>query len=148
VNPVVPEAVNMVAAKVIGNDTTLTVAGLNGNLDLNVMMPIIAYALLESIEITASASRTLAEKCVRGIRADVARCREYAEHSVALVTAIAPEIGYDAAAAAAKRALAEGKPVRQVLLEQGLADPKDLEEILDLARLAGVEANTDTREEQ
>ena len=142
VNPVVPEAVNMVAAKVIGNDTTITIAGLNGNLDLNVMMPIIAHALLESIEITASASSTLAEKCVRGIRADVARCREYADHSVALVTAVAPVIGYDAAAAAAKQALAERKPVRQVLLERGLVDPKRLDELLDLERLAGVKART------
>jgi len=138
VNPVVPEAVNMVAAKVIGNDATLTVAGLNGSLDLNVMMPIIAYALLESIEITASACTTLAEKCVRGIRADVARCRSYAEHSIALVTAVAPVIGYDAAAAAAKQALAEGKAVRQVLLERGLLDAHRLDALLDLERLAGV----------
>jgi fumarate hydratase class II len=141
VNPVVPEAVNMVAAKVIGNDATLTVAGLNGNLDLNVMMPIIAHSLLESIEITAAASGTLAEKCVRGIRADVERCREYAERSVALVTAVAPVIGYDAAAAAAKQALAEGKSVRRVLLDQGFVNPEQVDEILNLERLAGVKSS-------
>jgi hypothetical protein len=75
VNPVIPEAVDMVAAKVIGNDATVTIAALNGNLELNVMMPVIAYALGESIEISASACRVLAEKCVAGIEADRERCR-------------------------------------------------------------------------
>ena len=142
VNPVIPEAVTMVAAKVIGNDATITVAGLNGNLDLNVMMPVMAHALLESIEITASAVRTLAEKCVSDLKVDVARCRAYAEHSVALVTAVAPLIGYDAAAAAAKQAVELDKPVREVLLEKGLVAREQLDQILDLERLAGVRPKT------
>jgi fumarate hydratase class II len=136
VNPVIPEAVDMVAAKVIGNDATITTAGLNGNLELNVMMPVIAYALLESIEISASASRVLAEKCVAGIEADAVRCRDYAERSLALVTALAPAIGYDRAAAAAKKVLASHKSVREVLLEEKLADPSEIERLLDLDALA------------
>ena len=136
VNPVIPEAVNMVCAKVIGHDAAITVAGLNGSLDLNVMMPVIAHDLLESLEITASASRTLADRCVRGITADAGRCRRYCELSVALVTAIAPEIGYDTAAAAAKKALAEDLPVREVIRRDGLVDAGRLDELLDLERLA------------
>jgi len=142
VNPVIPEAVTMVAARVIGNDATITVAGLNGSLDLNVMMPVIAHALLESIEITASAVRTLAEKCVSGLQVDVARCRAYAERSVALITAVAPLIGYDAAAAAAKQAIELDKPVREVLLETGLVAREELDQILDLEQLAGVRPKT------
>jgi fumarate hydratase class II len=80
----------------------------------------------------------LAENCVRGIRADAARCRAYAERSAALVTAVAPVIGYDAAAAAAKKALAEGKSVREVLIEQKLVDTKQADQLLDLERLAGI----------
>ncbi len=135
VNPVIPEAVNMVAAKVIGNDATVAVCGLNGNLDLNVMMPVLAYCLLESISITANAARTLAERCVRGIRANEARCRAYAERSVALITALAPRIGYDRAAAVAKRALAEDRPVREIVVEEGLLSAKELDEVLNLDRL-------------
>jgi fumarate hydratase class II len=136
VNPVVPEALNMVAAKVIGNDATIAVAGLNGHLELNVMMPVIAYALLESIEISANACRALADECVAGIEADAQRCRDLAERSVALVTAIAPLIGYDAAAAVAKRALEENRPVREVLIEGGHVDAARADEILDLAAMA------------
>jgi fumarate hydratase class II len=135
VNPVIPEALNMVAAKVIGNDATITVAGLNGSLDLNVMMPVIAYALIESIEILASGCRVLAE-CVAGIEADRERCRAYGESSLALVTVLAPTIGYDAAAAVAKRVLAEGKSVREVLLEEKLVELAKLDEMLDLLELA------------
>jgi fumarate hydratase class II len=136
INPVIPEALNMVAAKVIGNDSTITVAGLNGSLDLNVMMPVIAHALVESIEISATACRVLAEKCVAGIEANAARCRAYAESSVALVTVLAPTIGYDRAAAAAKRVLGEGKTVREVLLEEQLVAASELDRVLDLLRLA------------
>jgi fumarate hydratase class II len=136
VNPVIPEAVNMVAAKVIGNDTTISIAGLNGSLELNVMMPVIAHALIESIEITTGACRALAEKCVSGIEADAERCRHYAEHSVALITAVAPVIGYDAAAAAAKKALESNRSVREVLLAERLIDEKTLDELLDLEKLA------------
>ncbi len=105
VNPVIPEAVNMVAAQIIGYDAAVAIAAMNGNLDLNVMMPVIAHDLLESIELTASASRVFAEKCVRGIKANVERCRQYAELTGQLVTALAPVIGYDKAAAVFKKAV-------------------------------------------
>ncbi|HVN84959.1 MAG TPA: class II fumarate hydratase [Candidatus Binatia bacterium] len=135
VNPVIPEAVNMVAAHVIGNDAAITVAGLNGNLDLNVMMPVIAHNLLESLELIGSAATVLTEKCVSGIVANVAQCRAYGEHTASLVTAVAPVIGYDAAAKVFKKALAENKSLRQVILEDKLIAPERLDEILDLKKL-------------
>jgi fumarate hydratase class II len=138
VNPVIPEAVNMVAAHVIGHDAAITVAGLNGNLDLNVMMPVIAHDLVESIELVAGACRALDRKCVRGIRADTRRCRDYAERSVALATAVAPVIGYDRAARVAKQALAEGRSIREVLAESGAIEADRLDELLDLDSLAGL----------
>jgi fumarate hydratase class II len=137
VNPVIPEAVNMVAAQIIGNDAAVTVAGLNGNLDLNVMMPVIAHNLLESLEILGNAARVFAEKCVRGIVANVEQCRIYGENTASLVTAVAPVIGYDAAAKVFKRALAENKSLRQVILEEKLVPPDRLDEILDLEELTG-----------
>jgi fumarate hydratase class II len=135
VNPVIAEAVNMVAARVIGNDATITVAGLNGSLDLNVMMPVIANDLLESIEIMAGAARVFARRCVSGITVNVERCREYAEATPALVTAIAPVVGYDMAAELFKKAMAEGKPIRQVIMEEKALPPERLGEVLDLLRL-------------
>jgi len=135
VNPVIPEAVNMVAAHIIGNDAAVSIAGLNGSLELNAMMPVIAHNLLESLEILGNAARVLAEKCVRGIVANVARCRAYGERTAALVTAVAPVIGYDAAARIFEKALAENKPIREVLLEEGLIPKERLDEILDLKKL-------------
>jgi fumarate hydratase class II len=135
VNPVIAEAVNMVAAHLIGNDAAITVAALNGNLDLNVMMPVMAHNLLESLELLGSAAQVFADKCVRGITANVAQCRNYAERTASLVTAIAPVIGYDAAAKIFKKALAEDKPIRQAILEEGLIPKERLDEILDLKKL-------------
>jgi fumarate hydratase, class II len=135
VNPVIPEAVNMVAAHIIGNDAAVTVAGMNGNLDLNVMMPVIAHNLLESLELLGSAATVFAEKCVVGITANVAQCRAYAERTASLVTAVAPILGYDAAAKIFKKALAEDKPMRQAILEEGLIPKDRLDEILDLKTL-------------
>jgi fumarate hydratase class II len=135
VNPVIPEAVNMVAAHVIGNDAAVTVGGLNGNLDLNVMMPVIAYNLIQSIEIMSRMARVFAERCVRGIAANVERCREFGERTASLVTAIAPVVGYDKAAELFKQALAEDKPIRQVILEAGILPKEQVDEILDLHRL-------------
>jgi fumarate hydratase, class II len=135
VNPVIPEAINMVAAHLIGNDAAVTLGGLNGNLDLNVMMPLIAHHLLESLELLGNASTVFAEKCVRGVRANRERCLEYAERTASIVTALAPAIGYDAAAEVFHRALAEDKSVRQVILEAGVLSRDELDRILDLARL-------------
>ncbi|MBI4517580.1 MAG: class II fumarate hydratase [Deltaproteobacteria bacterium] len=135
VNPVIAEAVNMVAAHVIGNDAAITVAGLNGNLDLNVMMPVIAYNLLESLEVLGNAATVFADKCVRGIIANAEQCRTYGEHTASLVTAVAPVIGYDAAAKVFKKALAENKSLRQVITEEQLMPPERLDQILDLKKL-------------
>jgi len=133
-NPVVPEAVNMVCAQVIGNDTTITIAGQSGTLELNVMMPLIAFNLLQSIGIEANAARLLAEKCVSGIKANRARCKELAERSHSLVTAIAPVIGYDRAAQIAKRAQDENKTIREVMLDEGIPEG-EVNRILDLKRM-------------
>jgi fumarate hydratase class II len=134
VNPVVPEMVNMVAAKVMGNDLTITIAGQAGNLDLNTMMPVIAYTLLESIEILASASRTLA-RCVEGIVVNEERCFKYAENSTALITVLAPTLGYDKAAKIAKKALEEGKSIKQIIVEEGILTKEDVEKLLNLKKL-------------
>jgi fumarate hydratase class II len=135
VNPVIAEAVNMVAAQIIGYDAAIAVAAMNGNLDLNVMMPVIGYDLLEAIDLTSAASRVLAEKCVRGIKANVDRCREYAELTGQLVTAVAPIIGYDKAAAVYKKAVARGTSIRQILIEEKLLPEEKIDEILDLKKL-------------
>jgi fumarate hydratase class II len=135
VNPVIPEAVNMVVAQIIGNDAAIAVAGMNGNLDLNVMMPVIAHNLLESLDLLGSAAKVLAEKCVGGIAANVAQCLDYGERTASLVTAVAPILGYDVAAKIFKKALAENKPMRQAILEAGLIPKERLDEILHLKKL-------------
>jgi fumarate hydratase class II len=136
VNPVIPEAVNQVAALVIGHDATIAIAGMNGNLDLNVMMPVIAHALLESIAVTAAASRVFARRCVQGIRANEERCRQYAELTGQLVTAIAPIVGYDRAAELYKKAVARDVPIRRILEEEQVLPREDIDRILDLHKLA------------
>src|SRR4029077_14844595 len=113
-----PEAVNLIAAQVIGNDAAIAVCGSLGQLELNIMMPVIAYDLLQSIEILAKGSRVLSEKCVSGITADRARCSSYADRNLMVVTAMTPRIGYDNAAKVAKRAVAENKSVQEVILEE------------------------------
>jgi len=135
VNPVIPEAVNLIAAQVIGNDAAITVCGSLGQLELNIMMPVIAYDLLQSIEILANGSRVLGEKCISGITADRERCYNYADRSLMVVTAITPHIGYDNAAKVAKKAIAENKSVRQVILEEKILPKEKLDEILDLKKM-------------
>ncbi|MEV0410084.1 class II fumarate hydratase [Streptomyces sp. NPDC050448] len=140
VNPVVPEAVLMVAAQVTGNDTTVAVAGAAGNFELNVMLPVMAKNLLESIRLLVSASRLLADRTVDGITANEARAREFAESSPSVVTPLNRYIGYEEAAKVAKRALAERKTIREVVLESGYVDRGDLtleqlDEALDVLRM-------------
>jgi len=135
VNPVIAEMVNMVAAHRIGNDATITVAGMNGALDLNTMMPVIAHNLLQSLELLGSAATVLAEKCVIGITANVAQCRAYAERTAALATALAPILGYEGAAKIYKQALAENTSIRQAILDASLIPEDRLDEILDLKKL-------------
>ena len=132
VNPVIPEMVMQVAAQVIGNDTAITWGGANGNFELNVMMPMMARNLLESIGLLGAASANLATKCVDGIEADAERARDLLEKNVIVVTALNPHIGYDAGSRVAKRAFAEGRSVRDIVLEEGLMDADELDAALDL----------------
>jgi fumarate hydratase class II len=135
VNPVIPEAIRMVSSRVIGNDVTITLAEKGGEMELNVMMPIIAYCLLESIELMSEAAKVFAERCVKGIRANVEKCLTHAQNSAALVTAVSPLVGYDAAAKAIVDAKAQGKTVRRVLEDSGMATKEQLDRALDLRRM-------------
>jgi fumarate hydratase class II len=128
VNPVLPEAALMVCAQVIGNDAAITYAGASGNFELNVMMPVIARNLLESIRLLANASTTLADRCVDGITADAERCLEYAESSPSVVTPLNRYIGYENAAAVAKKAVNERKTIRHVVLEAGYVERGEITE--------------------
>lgn len=131
VNPVIPEAVAMVCAQVIGADVAITVGGQSGNFELNVMKPMIAHNLLSSITIVANVSRLLADRCVKGIKANKATAEGYIENSLAMCTALAPKVGYDKAAEIAKEAYATGKTVRQVTLDKKILSEKELETLLD-----------------
>ncbi|MFD6326780.1 class II fumarate hydratase [Streptomyces sp. NPDC058442] len=140
VNPVVPEAVLMVCAQVMGNDAAVATAGASGNFELNVMLPVIAKNVLESIRLLANASRLLADRTVDGIVADRERAREYAESSPSVVTPLNRYIGYEEAAKVAKKALAERRTIRQVVLESGYVERGDLtleqlDEALDVLRM-------------
>jgi fumarate hydratase class II len=122
----------MAAVHVAGNDTCITMADQQGNFELNVMLPVIAYNLLESIELLASVSENFRAKCVTGVKANVERCKDYAEKSLATCTSLAPKIGYDNAAKVAKKALAENKTVREVARELKVLDSTELDRVLDL----------------
>ena len=132
VNPSIPEMVNQVCYQVIGNDVTIAAAAEAGQLELNVMMPVIAHNLLFSMLILSNATQVLAERCIEGIVADAAQCAHWLERSPALVTALAPKIGYEEAAKLAKEAVAKNVTVRQLVMEKGLLKGKELEEVLDL----------------
>ncbi|NJQ05013.1 class II fumarate hydratase [Streptomyces lonarensis] len=134
VNPVVPEAVLMVCAQVVGNDVTVTTAGASGSFELNVMLPVLARNLLESVRLLGNAATLLADRTVAGITADTERCREYAESSPSVVTPLNRYIGYEEAAKVAKRALAERVTIRQAVIDGGYLDDGRLtEEQLDAA---------------
>ncbi|WP_435372418.1 class II fumarate hydratase [Streptomyces ficellus] len=140
VNPVIPEAVLMVAAQVTGNDATVAAAGAAGNFELNVMLPVMAKNLLESIRLLANASRLLADRTVDGITANVERAREYAESSPSVVTPLNKYIGYEEAAKVAKKSLAERRTIREVVLASGYVERGDLtlqqlDEALDVLRM-------------
>jgi len=132
VNPVICESVMMACAHVMGNDAAIAVCGQHGNFELNVMMPALAYNLLQAIELLANTARNFNRKCVSGITANEERCLELAEKSLATVTSLAPKIGYDKAAELAKRAMKEDKTVRQVAREMKLLPEAELERLLDL----------------
>jgi aspartate ammonia-lyase len=130
VNPVIPEVVNQVAFRVIGNDLAITFAAEAGQLQLNVMEPIIALSLMESLRMLAAAVNTLTSRCIVGITANAEHCRKMVEHSVGIVTATLPAIGYKKATEAAKISLETGKPVREILREKGWLAEAQIEEIL------------------
>ena len=124
VNPVMSEAMMMVAARVMGNHTTVTIAGQRGNFELNVMMPVMAHALLESLTLLANMATTFADRCVAGIEANEERTRELLEKNPSIATALNPYIGYDKAAEVAKEAAREGLSVREVVEKQELMAPR------------------------
>src|SRR5437879_5672321 len=131
VNPVMCESLMMVCAQVIGNDVCITWSGANGNFELNVMMPVMAHALLESIRLLGNICEVFSEKCVRGIVANEKRCRELVELSMAMVTSLAPRIGYDRAAEIAKESARTGRTVREIAREKKVLLEKELERALD-----------------
>ena len=131
VNPVIPEMVLQVAAQVIGNDAAITQGGQAGNFELNVMLPLMAYNLIQSIQLLAEAVRALAGKCVRGIEVDKERCTLNLEQSLALATAFVPAIGYDKAAILAKEAYEKNKTIREVALKNRVLSEEEIKKILD-----------------
>jgi fumarate hydratase class II len=131
VNPVIAESICQVSAQVIGNDAAITIGGLSGNLELNVMMPMMAYNLLQSIDILSNGCSIFKNKCIDGLKADEKRINAMTEQSLALCTALTPYIGYDEASKLAKEAYREGKTIREVVLEKKILPQDQLEEILN-----------------
>jgi fumarate hydratase class II len=134
VNPVIPESLTMVCAQVIGNDTTVTIAGQSGNFELNVMMPVAAYALLQSIDLLASATKNFTTQCVQGLKATT-RGPDMVEKGLAICTGLAPKIGYDAAADISKEAFKSGRTIREVARERTLLTDAELDELLDPVKM-------------
>ena len=137
VNPVLPEATLMVCAQVIGNDAAIVYGGASGAFELNVMLPVIGRNVLESVRLLGNASRVLADRCVDGITANVERCLELAESSPSVVTPLNRHIGYENAAAVAKKAVKERKTIREVVVEEGYVErgvlsEADLDAALDV----------------
>lgn len=135
VNPVIPEAVAMVAAQVMGNDATIAIAGQSGNFQLNVMLPVIAFNLLQSIELLANASRALAEQAIKGFTVNTERMTAALARNPILITALNELIGYEQAAAIAKQAYAEQRPIIDVALQRTKFTREELERLLDPQRL-------------
>ena len=144
VNPVIPEATTMVAAQVIGNDTAITVAGQSGNFQLNVMLPVIAHNLLQSIQLLASVTRLLADSAIAGFKVNEARIAAALDRNPILVTALNPVIGYEKGAAIAKKAYAEGRPIREVAEQSTDLPREELARLLDPAELTtgGIKGGT------
>jgi fumarate hydratase class II len=135
VNPVILESTIQVCARVMGNDVTMSFANSSGNLELNVMMPLMGTVTLESITLLANSTRTLADKCIRGMEPDRERCQELVEKSLALVTPLAAKIGYDEAAGIAKEAFERRRTIREVVREKGILSDEEIEEVLDPVKM-------------
>jgi fumarate hydratase class II len=144
VNPVIPEATAMVAAEVIGNDASITIAGQSGNFQLNVMLPLIAYKLIESMRLLASVSRALADNAIRGFTVNQARLNEALERNPILVTALNPVIGYEKGAAIDKKAYAQGLPILEVARQNTDIPEQELKALLDPLELTrgGIKGGT------
>jgi fumarate hydratase class II len=147
VNPVMAEALILVAAQVIGHDAAITLGGLGGYFELNLMMPLLAYDLLHSIEWLANGVRAFTDRCVVGIEANEERCRQMVERSLALATALAPAIGHDRAAEVAKEAHRTGRTVREVAESGGVLPPAELDAALDVYRMTKPGLSDDWRQE-
>jgi fumarate hydratase class II len=132
VNPVIPESLIQVCAHVIGSDLTTTLGGLGSYFELNLMMPLIAYHSLQSIRLLSDGASNFTRRCVEGLEADRERCKEMIERSLALATALAPKIGYDAASRIAKKAYDQRKTIREVVEEEGLFSEETLNRLMDL----------------
>ena len=137
VNPVMSEMLLQVCAQVIGNDATIAWGGAAGNFELNVMTPVMAFNFLQSTQILANGCRLFAARCVEGIEPNVDRCRSLVEQSLAMVTALVPRIGYDAAAAIAHESVKSGKTVRQLCLEKKVLPSDELARLLDPEEMTG-----------
>ncbi|MBN1587379.1 MAG: class II fumarate hydratase [Candidatus Omnitrophica bacterium] len=135
INPVMPEAVLMVAAQVIGNDLTISLGAASGNFELNVMMPVMAYNMLQSIECLANSVALLDKRCVQGLVANEETCRGTLEKNLSSCTALAPAVGYDTAAALSKEALATGKTIREIAKEKKVLPDKEIDRILDPSKM-------------
>ena len=140
VNPVLPEAMLMVCAQVIGNDVTITTAGASGNFELNVMMPVLARNLLESIRLLSTSSTLMADRCIDGIRPDVERMRTFAESSPSVVTPLNRYLGYETAAKVAKKSMSDKTTIRETVIamgfiEDGTLTEQQLDEALDVASM-------------
>ena len=133
VNPVIPESLLQVCAQVIGNDVAITFGGQAGNFELNVMMPLIAHNLLQSISLLAAAVKLFDAKCVRGIEANLVRIEETVERSLMLATPLAPVVGYDKAAEISKKAFAENKTIREIATATLSLSAEELNKILDVS---------------
>ncbi|MGB9628818.1 MAG: class II fumarate hydratase [Thermodesulfobacteriota bacterium] len=132
VNPVIPESLIQVCAQVIGNDSAITLGGLSGHFELNAMMPLIAFNLLESIRLLSNGIENFTHRCVKGLEADKKRCRDMVEKSLALATVLTPKIGYEEASRIAKKAYEEKKTIREQVEEEGLFSKEELEQLFDL----------------
>ena len=137
VNPVIPEVVNQICFQVIGNDVTISLAAEAGQLELNVMEPVILFNLYRNIDLLTNGCRTLTRRCVSGITANREICRQYVERSVGLVTALTPTIGYERAARLAREALESGRGIAELAVEQGLMSAEELEELLSPEKMTG-----------
>lgn len=135
INPVMPEVMSQIAFNIIGNDTTVTLAAEAGQLELNAFEPVLFYRLFESLDTLRNGAEVFRKECIEGITVNVSKCRDDLERSISLVTALCPHIGYTKAARIAKKALAEGRNVRYVLLEEKIMSPEKLDEILDPSKM-------------